>query len=134
MTAPRSFAGIAFAAAVIAAGALGCGTPASSAARSRHSFDWIQRQAIGRTEAEVERLLGKPDARELRLIDDEVWIWWDYTFLDGDQYPPEMRGQIVHLEITFDKPPGSERRDAPHVTWRVSGPFAVNFSRTLPSS
>jgi hypothetical protein len=136
MTAPGGFMAIVAVAAAISAGALGCGAPASSsnAARSRHSFDWIQRQAAGKTESQVERLLGKPDAREPRLIDDEVWIWWDYTFLDGEQYPPEVRGQVVHLEITFDKPPGTAGQDVPHAAWRVAGPSSVNFSRKLPRS
>jgi hypothetical protein len=132
-----SFAGAALLAAALSAWAIGCGAPgapASSAARSRHAFDWIQRQVGGRTEAEVERLLGKPDSREPRLADDEVWIWWNYTFLDGEQYPPEVRGQVVHLEITFDRPPGLPGRDAPHAAWRVAGPLSVSFSRKLPGS
>jgi hypothetical protein len=133
-----SFAGAALLTAALGVWALGCGAPgapgapASSAARSRHAFDWIQRQVGGRTEAEVERLLGKPDSRAPRPAGDEVWIWWDYTFLDGEQYPPEVRGQVVHLEITFDRPPGLPGRDAPHASWRVAGPLSVSFSRQLP--
>ena len=129
---PGSIVSMLFLAAAIGAGALGCGAPVSSAARSRHSFEWIQRQVTGRTEAEVERILGKPDVRESCLIDDELWIWWDYTSLEGEQYPPEMHGMVVHLEITFDKPPGMEGRDAPHAAWRVTGPFSVSFSRRVP--
>jgi hypothetical protein len=133
MAGPLRLVTIASLAAALLAGAFGCGAP-SSAARSRHSFDWIQRQVTGKTEAEVESILGKPDTRESRLVDDEVWIWWDYTFLDSEQYPPEMHGQVVHLEITFDRPAGAAGRDAPRAAWRVAGPFSVNFSRRLPRS
>jgi len=114
--------------AIAALGWLACG----HAARSRQPFDQIQRLVTGKTEAEVERLLGRPDARESRLIDDDVWIWWDYTFLDGEHYPPELRGQAVHLEITFDRPAGIAAQDQPHAAWRVAGPFSVNFSHRLP--
>src|ERR1700688_1724305 len=84
---------------------IGCGTHTAGTPRSRLSFDQIQSRVAGKTEAEVESILGKPDTREARLVDDDVWIWWDFTFLDGEQYAPEVRGQVVHLEITFDKPP-----------------------------
>jgi hypothetical protein len=122
-------------AAAIGAGWLGCGPRrAFDAARSKLSFDRIQLQVSGKTEAEVQRLLGKPDVRESRLVDDDVWIWWDYTFLDGEQYAPDVRGQVVHLEITFDKPPGAEGRKVRRESWRVAGPFSINFSRKLPRS
>jgi hypothetical protein len=98
--------------------------------RSERSFDQIQRLVAGKTETEVEGLLGPPDIRETRLVDDEVWIWWDYTFLDGNQYAPELRGQAVHLEITFRKPAAGQ--DLPKAAWRVPGPFSVNFSRRAP--
>lgn len=107
----------------------GCRAPA---ARSRHSFDQIQHLVAGRTELEVECLLGSPDTRESRLADDDVWIWWDFTFLDGEQYAPELRGQIVHLEITFDRPSTIEGQRLPRAAWRIAGPFSVNFSRRLP--
>jgi hypothetical protein len=100
--------------------------------RSERSFDQIQRLVAGKTEIEVERLLGPPDMREARLADDEVWIWWDYTFLDGNQYAPELRGQAVHLEVTFRKPVVVEGQEVPKAGWRVAGPFSVNFSRRSP--
>jgi hypothetical protein len=115
----------------LALGWLAC---AGHTIRSERSFDQIQRLVAGKTEIEVERLLGPPDSREARLEDDEVWIWWDYTFLDGDQYAPELRGQAVHLEITFRKPVVAEGQDAPKAAWRVAGPFSVNFSRKVPRS
>jgi len=113
---------------------LGCIACSGHAPRSRQSFDEIQHLITGKTEAEVEHILGKPDARESRLVDDDVWIWWDYTYLDGEQYAPELRGQVVHLEITFGKPPGAadDGRELPHEVWRAAGPFSVNFSRRLP--
>jgi hypothetical protein len=122
---------VAVLAAAIAGGA-GCRGPGSGAPRWRQSFDQIERQVTGKTEAEVEQILGKPDTREARLVDDDVWIWWDFTFLDGEQYAPELRGQVVHLEITFDKPAETVGQDVPHTAWRVAGPYSVNFSRRLP--
>lgn len=117
--------------AVVVGGAWGgCHAPA---ARSRHSFDQIQHLVAGRTELEVECLLGSPDTRESRLVDDDVWIWWNFTFLDGEQYAPELRGQIVHLEITFDRPFAVEGQQVPRASWRIAGPYSVNFSRRLPS-
>ena len=96
-------------------------------ARSGQSFDEIRKLVSGKTAAEVTALLGKPDSRQKILIDDERWIWWNYTVLDGDEYPPDMRGKIVHLEITFTRPqepvPGSGRE-----VWRVSSPFGVSYS------
>jgi hypothetical protein len=112
-----------------AVGWLACG---GHSIRSEQSFDEIQRLVTGKTESEVEQLLGEPDNRETRLIDDEVWTWWDYTFLDGKQYAPELRGQAVHLEITFRRPGGFEGGGLPKAAWRVLGPFAVNFSRQAP--
>ncbi|HXM70231.1 MAG TPA: hypothetical protein VN970_03795 [Thermoanaerobaculia bacterium] len=113
---------------------IGCGARAAGPPRSQLSFDLIQSRVVGKTEAEVERILGMPDTREARLVDDDVWIWWDYTYLDGERYAPEVRGQIVHLEITFDKPPGLAGQDLPKAAWRVAGPFSVNFSRRAPKS
>jgi hypothetical protein len=120
-----------WAAVVCLAGAAG-GSCRAPAARSQHSFDQIQHLVAGRTEDEVERILGSPDTRESRLADDDVWIWWNFTFLDGEQYAPELRCQIVHLEITFDRPSGVSCRQVPRAAWRA-GPFSVNFSRRLPS-
>ncbi len=114
--------------------ATGCVACSRHTTRPERSFDQIQRLVTGKTENEVERLLGPPDAREPRLIDDDVWIWWDYTFLDGNQYAPELRGLAVHLEITFRKPEAAAGRDVPKAAWRVAGPFSVNFSRRAPLS
>ena len=97
------------------------------AAKSQQSYDQIRRLVDGKTAAEVEGLLGQPDARETALGDSR-WVWWNYTFLDGEQYAPEIRGQIVHLEITFRNPrgPGSP---VPLAEWKVSGPLSVSYSK-----
>lgn len=98
-------------------------------ARSSRSYDQIRDLVAGKTAAEVERLLGQPDARET-ILDEARWVWWNYTFLDGDQYAPEIRGQVVHLEILF-RNPGSARKTAPLDLWRVDGPLAVSYSTPL---
>jgi hypothetical protein len=94
-------------------------------ARSDQSYEEIRRMVAGKTGAEVERLLGAPDLRET-VLGDQRWIWWNYTFLAGDQYAPEIRGQVVHLEIVLEKPPG--RGPASPSEWRVNGPFSVSYS------
>ena len=97
------------------------------AARSDKSFDQIRGLVSGKTAAEVAALLGKPDSRKSILIDDERWVWWNYTVLDGDEYPPDMRGRVVHLEITFSRPPEAQSGSGREV-WRVSNPFGVSYS------
>jgi hypothetical protein len=71
-------------------------------AKSRQCFDDIRKMVEGKTAAEVERILGKPDSRQPMVLTGERWVWWNYTFLDGSDYPPEDRGQVVHLEILFE--------------------------------
>jgi|HubBroStandDraft_3_1064219.scaffolds.fasta_scaffold03868_1 hypothetical protein len=111
--------------AALAIGALGCGT----SPRSARSFDQIRDLVAGKTESEVELLLGHPDLRQPLLADDERWVWWNYTFLDGNQYAPELRRQVIHLEITFSNPGDSREDTPPPARWRVRGPLAVSFSR-----
>jgi hypothetical protein len=94
--------------------------------KSHRSYDQIRELVTGRTGAEVERLLGPPDLRQT-VLDEQRWIWWSYTFLDGVQYAPEVRGQIVHLEITFQSSSGSANGP-----WRVAGPLAVSYSIPSP--
>ena len=102
-------------------------------ARSRRSFDEIQQIVTGKTAREVELLLGKPDARERLLTEDEKWTWWNYTVLDGEQYAPEVRGQIVHLEVVFAVPAGGNAT-LPQSEWRVNGPYGVSYSRRARSN
>ncbi len=100
-------------------------------ARSQQSYDQIRRLVAGKDAAEVERLLGEPDLRSA-VLGDSRWVWWNYTFLDGEQYAPEIRGQIVHLEITFQNPQGPGA-PVPLAQWRVDGPLAVSYSKPSPS-
>lgn len=99
-------------------------------ARSERSFDEIQTLAQGKTADQILRLLGEPDTRQVIFDADERWIWWNYTFLDGKDCPPEMRGRVVHLEIVFRNPRASgpartERR--PYSEWRVDDAFGVAY-------
>lgn len=71
--------------------------------KSNKSFDAIRDLVKGRTAAEVESLLGEPDSRQPLILSGERWVWWNYTYLDGKNYPPEMRGRVVHLEIIFER-------------------------------
>ena len=107
---------------------LACG---KTAPRSDRSFDQIRELVAGKNAAEVEALLGEPDTRESVLIGDERWIWWNYTFLDGEDLPPEQRGKVVHLEITFERSPDPSASGAS--AWRVSGPLGVSYSLPAPS-
>jgi hypothetical protein len=109
--------------------AVSCGAPSP---RSRRSFDEIQQLVGGKTAREVEDLLGHPDSRRF-LADDEKWIWWNYTVLDGEHYAPEIRGQVVHLEIIFESPAAAGVAASPRAEWRVNGPFAVSYSRPAGS-
>ena len=99
----------------------------SPSARSDKSYDQIRMLVAGKTAAEVERLLGSPDSRETLLLGDERWIWWNYTFLAGEKYPPEVRGKVIHLEIIFEKP-AQQPRYGSQSTWRVSQPYGVGFT------
>ena len=95
--------------------------------RLEKSFDQICQLVAGRTASEVESLLGAPDVREKILVDDERWVWWRYTYLDGNDYAPEVRGQVVHLEITFQNPsPGGARK--PYSKWRIVSRYGVSYS------
>jgi hypothetical protein len=101
-------------------------------ARSPRSYDQIRELVAGKTAGEVERILGRPDVRET-VLDDQRWIWWSYTFLDGDQYAPEIRGQVVHLEIILQNPQGPGAA-VPLAEWRVEGALSVSYSKPSPGS
>lgn len=81
----------------------------------------------GKTEAEVEKLLGTPDHYEKLLFGDERWTWWNYTYL-GKDWRPEVRDKIVHLEITFAAPIVAAAGQEERSKWRVSEPYGVGFS------
>lgn len=104
----------------------------SQHAKSVNDFDRIREMVKGRTSSEVEKILGKPDSKQEMLSSGERWIWWNYTFLGGNNYPPELRGKVVHLEIIFEP---DDRAGVARVSslseLRASGPFGVSY--TLPS-
>jgi hypothetical protein len=97
------------------------------AARPTISFDEICKNVEGKTTVEVEKILGKPSYQKVNDLGEEKWIWWNYAVLDGDSYPPEVRGQVVHIEITFTKPVRAFEQALPHSQWRVRRPFGVSF-------
>ncbi|HYO14461.1 MAG TPA: hypothetical protein VE685_14790 [Thermoanaerobaculia bacterium] len=108
------------------------GAACGPGSQSDRSFDQICDMVQGKTAAEVESLLGVPDVREEILEGDERWVWWNYTFLDGDNYPPEMRGRIVHLEILFQNPAPLKAQRPSYSEWRLSDPLAVSYSLPAP--
>jgi hypothetical protein len=95
--------------------------------RPKRSFGQICQLVEGKTAADVEKLLGPPDIRETVLIDDERWIWWDYTYLDGQDFAPRFRGQVVHLQITFNNPSSRGPRQ-PYSRWRIASRHGVSYS------
>lgn len=106
---------------------LAFGSGCSPAARTTKSFDQICRAVEGKTTVEVKRLLGEPNYHAVTGLGDEKWIWWSYATLDGASYPPETRGQVVHIEITFSNPLRDSGRSLPHSQWRVRKPFGVSY-------
>lgn len=102
------------------------------AARSARSFDEIRAAVDRKSAAEVARMLGEPDTRQPIFDEDEKWIWWNYTFLDGNDYPPEKRGRVVHLEIVFKNPSNVGGARRPYNEWKVDEAFGVNFK--VPST
>ena len=105
---------------------VGCSQSARS--RSAKSFDEIRALVVGKTEAEVKKLLGDPDHREKLLFGDERWTWWNYTYLGGNDWAPEVRDKVVHLEITFAGPLTATAGTDESSQWRVSEPYGVGFT------
>ncbi len=95
--------------------------------RSDQSFDEIVARVATLNAKEIVASLGEPDSRQPIFLRDERWIWWNYTFLAGDDYPPEARGQVVHLEITFRKPTSGDGARSPYSEWRVAQPFGITY-------
>jgi hypothetical protein len=100
--------------------------------RSDRSFDEIRGLVQGKTAAEIEALLGPPNSRQTSVLGDERWIWWNYTYLGGQDYSPEARNRIVHLQIVFADPALTSSEKLPHSKWRVVDPMSVSF--LLPSA
>ena len=99
----------------------------SPTVRSKYSFDQICKKVEGKTAAEVRDLLGAPDYQKQSDLGDEKWLWWNYTVLDGDGYAPEIRGRVVHLEITFSNPRRDSESSVPRSQWRVRDPLGVSY-------
>jgi hypothetical protein len=97
------------------------------AARSARSFDEIRNLVQGKTAADVEALLGAPNSRQTSVLGTERWIWWNYTYLGGQDYAPEFRGRIVHLQIEFANPSPTEVEKPPYSKWRIVNPLSVSF-------
>ncbi len=99
--------------------------------RSERSYDEIAARVAGLSAPEILELLGEPDSRQSVYLRDRRWIWWNYTYLEGPDYPPEIRGQVVHLEITL-------RREDPASgsPWRAAEPYGVRYHRpgAVPAS
>lgn len=98
--------------------------------RSERSFDEIQALARGKSAEEILQILGEPDSRQVVFDADERWIWWNYTFLDGKDCPPEMRGLVVHLEIVIRNPMDPESARAgrrPYSEWQVDDAFGITY-------
>jgi hypothetical protein len=83
----------------------------------------------GKTAAEVQNLLGRPDSRQKMLLAAERWIWWNYTYLDGNNYPPEMRGRKVHLEIIFERTDKPAENSEPSLSeLRAADPLSISYA------
>lgn len=123
----RSKIGVLLASIAVLVGLAGCRGPS---ARSDRSFDQIQALVRGKTAAQLLELLGEPDSRQVLFDADERWIWWNYTFLDGQDCPPEMRGRVVHLEIVVknpNKPASSRAGRRPYSEWKVDDSFGITY-------
>jgi hypothetical protein len=102
--------------------------------RSDKSFDQIRSMVQGKTAKEIEEILGPPDSRQAFPLGDEQWIWWNYTYLDGQDYRPEIRGQIVHLQITFVNTKIGDSHKPSYAKWRILDPLGVSFLLPKESS
>lgn len=96
-------------------------------ARSERSFPEIQSLVLGRTAEQVARLLGEPDTIQPVFDAGERWIWWNYTFLDGSDFPPEKRGRVVHLEIVVRNPRGLGAARPSYTEWQVDDTFGITY-------
>lgn len=96
-------------------------------ARSDRSFNEIQALARGKTAQQILQLLGEPDSRQEVFDAGERWIWWNYTFLDGKDCPPEMRGRVVHLEIVVRNPGRGQASRRSYSEWQVDDAFGITY-------
>lgn len=106
---------------------IGTGACRGPRARSDRSFNEIQVLARGKTAQQILKLLGEPDSRQEVFDAGERWIWWNYTFLDGKDCPPEMRGRVVHLEIVVRNPGHGNAGRRPYSEWQVDDAFGITY-------
>jgi hypothetical protein len=111
-------------AALFLAGLTACGGPH---ARSERSFPEIAKLVRGKTAEQVAGLLGEPDTRQPVFDAGERWIWWNYTFLDGSDFPPEKRGRVVHLEIVVRSPTTESTSRPSYAEWQVDDTFGITY-------
>lgn len=97
--------------------------------RSSLSFDDIAARIATLNAAEIVTALGEPDSRQPVYLRDERWIWWNYTFLAGNDYAPEVRGQVVHLEVTLRNPAGTGHERPPYTRWHIAQPNGIAYRR-----
>ncbi len=95
--------------------------------RSQRSFSDVSAMIKGRTAAEVAHLLGEPDSRRPVFDGDERWLWWNYTFLDGRDVPPELRGKVVHLDIVVVNPERGGTKRRPYSEWRIDDALGIRY-------
>lgn len=94
--------------------------------KSKLCFDDLRASVCGKSAQEIQSLLGEPDLREPVVLGGERWVWWDYTYLDGKRYPPEMRGRLVHLEIVFERQ--GKPSEVSLSSLRVSDSLSVSYA------
>ncbi len=100
---------------------------ADSGPRSRRSFSELSRRIQGQSAAQILELLGEPDSRRPVLDGDERWLWWNYTFLDGRDVPPELRGKVVHLDIVVVNPERGGSKRPPYSEWRIDDALGIRY-------
>ncbi|MCP3957362.1 MAG: hypothetical protein GY719_05880 [bacterium] len=100
---------------------------------SDRSFDEIKQMVEGKSASEVVEILGDPQHKEKVFGHSERWIWWRYTTLEGSQHAPELRGQIVHLEVVFRNPsrPGEA---IPYSGWSIDEVNGVEYRLPSPAA
>jgi hypothetical protein len=99
----------------------------NSSPRSDRSFDQIRDLVQGKTASEIEEILGAPDSRKSMALGDERWIWWEYTYLGGQDYSPDVRDKVVHLQITFTNPSIASSFRPSYSEWKILDPKNVSY-------
>ena len=90
------------------------------------SFDEIKLLLKGKSAAETLSILGEPDTRREVFGGDLRFIWWSRAVLDGKEYPPELRGRVVHVQIVF-RNPGPRAARASFENWQMDEGLGIGF-------